>query len=101
MYNPFGNCHIYLVMSGIDDVRYAFCMINLTKCLLTLVDNFTSKYMYLPLATFLGKGKGTRYLTSEVPLLSREYSPRKPTVRSFYPPPPPPPLSIMLRVKGI
>ena len=35
-----------------------------------------------------GKGKGTRhsYLTSEVPLLSREYSPRKPTVRSFYPP---------------
>ena len=32
------------------------------------------------------KGKGTRYLTSEVPLLSREYSPRKPTVRSFYPP---------------
>ena len=33
----------------------------------------------------LGKGKGTRYLTSEVPLLSREYSPRKPTVRSFYP----------------
>ena len=30
------------------------------------------------------KGKGTRYLTSEVPLLSREYSPRKPTVRSFY-----------------
>ena len=26
-----------------------------------------------------GKGKGTRYLTSEVPLLSREYSPRKPT----------------------
>ena len=34
----------------------------------------------------LGKGKGTPYLTSEVPLLSREYSPRKPTVRSFYPP---------------
>ena len=33
-----------------------------------------------------GKGKGTPYLTSEVPLLSREYSPRKPTVRSFYPP---------------
>ena len=33
-----------------------------------------------------GKGKGTHYLTSEVPLLSREYSPRKPTVRSFYPP---------------
>ena len=33
-----------------------------------------------------GKGKGTRYLTSEVPLLSREYSPRKQTVRSFYPP---------------
>ena len=33
-----------------------------------------------------GKGKGTRYLTSEVPLLSREYSPRKPTVCSFYPP---------------
>ena len=33
-----------------------------------------------------GKGKGTRYLTSEVPLLSREYPPRKPTVRSFYPP---------------
>ena len=32
------------------------------------------------------KGKGTRYLTWEVPLLSREYSPRKPTVRSFYPP---------------
>ena len=32
------------------------------------------------------EGKGTRYLTSEVPLLSREYSPRKPTVRSFYPP---------------
>ena len=32
------------------------------------------------------KGKGTRYLTSEVPLLSREYSPRKPTERSFYPP---------------
>ena len=31
-------------------------------------------------------GKGTPYLTSEVPLLSREYSPRKPTVRSFYPP---------------
>ena len=26
---------------------------------------------------FEGKGKGTRYLTSEVPLLSREYSPRK------------------------
>ena len=24
-----------------------------------------------------GKGKGTRYLTSEVPLLSREYPPRK------------------------
>ena len=35
---------------------------------------------------YLGKGKGTPYLTSEVPLLSREYSPRKPTVRSFYPP---------------
>ena len=33
-----------------------------------------------------GKGKGTPYLTLEVPLLSREYSPRKPTVRSFYPP---------------
>ena len=33
-----------------------------------------------------GKGKGTRYLTLEVPLLSREYSPRKQTVRSFYPP---------------
>ena len=32
------------------------------------------------------KGKGTPYLTLEVPLLSREYSPRKPTVRSFYPP---------------
>ena len=32
------------------------------------------------------KVKGTRYLTSEVPLLSREYFPRKPTVRSFYPP---------------
>ena len=31
------------------------------------------------------KGKGTPYLTSEVPLLSREYSPKKPTVRSFYP----------------
>ena len=30
-------------------------------------------------------GKGTPYLMSEVPLLSREYSPRKPTVRSFYP----------------
>ena len=27
-----------------------------------------------------GKGKGTRYLTSEVPLLSTAYSPRKPTV---------------------
>ena len=27
------------------------------------------------------KGKGTPYLTWEVPLLSREYSPRKPTVR--------------------
>ena len=27
----------------------------------------------------LGKGKGTPYLTSEFPLLSREYSPRKPT----------------------
>ena len=26
------------------------------------------------------------YLTSEVPLLSREYSSGKPTVRSFYPP---------------
>ena len=26
-----------------------------------------------------GKGKGTRYFTSEVPLLSREYSPRKPS----------------------
>ena len=35
---------------------------------------------------WLGKGKGTRYLTSEVPLLSREHSARKPTVRSFYPP---------------
>ena len=34
----------------------------------------------------LGKGKGTPYLTSEVPLLSGEYSPRKPTVHSFYPP---------------
>ena len=33
-----------------------------------------------------GKGKGTRYLTSEVPLLSREYSPRKPMVHSFLPP---------------
>ena len=33
-----------------------------------------------------GKGQGTRYLTLEVPLLSREYSPRKPTVCSFYPP---------------
>ena len=29
--------------------------------------------------------KGTPYLTSEVPLLSGEYSPRKPTVRSFPP----------------
>ena len=29
------------------------------------------------------KGKGTPYLTSDVPLLSREYSPRKLTVRSF------------------
>ena len=28
---------------------------------------------------FRRKGKGTPYLTSEVPLLSREYSPRKPT----------------------
>ena len=43
-----------------------------------------------------GKGKGTPYLTSEVPLLSREYSPRKPTVRSFYPP-----LPSVLRFKGI
>ena len=33
-----------------------------------------------------GKGKGTPYLTSEVSLLSGEYSPRKPTVLSFYPP---------------
>ena len=32
------------------------------------------------------KEKGTPYLTSEVPLLCKEYSPRKPTVRSFYPP---------------
>ena len=28
------------------------------------------------LSSIKGKGKGTRYLTSEVPLLSREYSPR-------------------------
>ena len=32
------------------------------------------------------KGKGKRYLTSDVPLLSREYSPRKATVRSVYSP---------------
>ena len=38
-------------------------------------------------------GKGTPYLTSVIPLPSRGYSPRKPTVRSFYTPlPPPPPL---------
>ena len=42
------------------------------------------------------KGIGIRYLTSEVPLLSREYSPRKPTVRSFYPLFP-----SVLRFKGI
>ena len=29
------------------------------------------------------KGKGRRYLTSEVPLLSREYSPRKPTANGM------------------
>ena len=34
----------------------------------------------------LDKGKGAPYLTLEVPLLSGEYSPREPTVRSFYPP---------------
>ena len=41
---------------------------------------------YKECIVYEGKGKGTRYLTSEVPLLSREYSPRKPTERSFYPP---------------
>ena len=46
----------------------------------------TIKITTYPVDTGVGKGKGTRYLTSEVLLLSREYSPRKPTVRSFYPP---------------
>ena len=44
---------------------------------------------------YLFKGKGTPYLTSVIPLPSRGYSPRKPTVRSFYPP-----LSISAPFKG-
>ena len=33
----------------------------------------------------LGKGKGTAYFMAEVPLLSRKYSPRKPTAAHFTP----------------
>ena len=52
-----------------------------------IMDSRPKRYLVLSSLFVKGKGKGTRYLTSEVPLLSREYSPRKPTVRSFYPPP--------------
>ena len=54
---------------------------NLFICFFFLLRNCDIFFVYN-----IGKGKGTRYLTSEVPLLSREYSPRKPTVRPFYPP---------------
>ena len=46
-----------------------------------------------------GKGYGTLYLTSEVALLSREYSPRKPMMRSFYRPTPL--YASVLRFKGM